>query len=180
MTLTITRPQKTEELQIQAHFLKTIQHTFKKEGIQGDFQMIEREVQTLVDNLQKDYNSNGQAEYHLIAKNDQSIIGTIAYGKANSIIESHLPVKKLPPEIKSVYIDPAYQGKGIGTRLFTQIISEMQNKGLATFCLDSGYTNAQRFWKNKLGDPKIVLTDYWAKDNHHLIWLNQIEDIVVV
>ena len=36
------------------------------------------------------------------------------------------------------------------------------NKGLTEFCLDSGYSRAQKIWKKKLGEPDYVLQDHWG------------------
>ena len=46
----------------------------------------------------------------------------------------------------------------------------LRDKGINQFCLDSGYSNAQKIWRKKFGEPDYFIKDYWGEDRHHLIW----------
>jgi GNAT superfamily N-acetyltransferase len=83
------------------------------------------------------------------------------------------------PEIKCVYVLPELQGNGVGTILFREMLSHLRNKGIERFCLDSGYRRAKAFWTKRLGDPSVVLPDYWGKDAHHMIWTGLVTDYLI-
>lgn len=46
----------------------------------------------------------------------------------------------------------------------------LRNKGIEEFCLDSGYTSAQKIWKKKFGEPDYLLKDFWGAGYDHMIW----------
>ncbi|WP_317911749.1 hypothetical protein [Clostridioides difficile] len=50
------------------------------------------------------------------------------------------------------------------------MIQELQCKGIKEFCMDSGYSNAQKIWRKRFGEPEYFLENYWAEGQHHLIW----------
>lgn len=61
--------------------------------------------------------------------------------------------------------------------LFSYFSTEPTKK---EFCLDSGYTNAQKVWKKKFGEPDYLLKDYWGEGFDHMIWRGRTNDGVVV
>ncbi|HEL2030490.1 MULTISPECIES: GNAT family N-acetyltransferase [Bacillota] len=99
------------------------------------------------------------------------IVGTIEYGPASDLINSctHGKYKNLY-EIGTVFVRPDYQGQGIGNLLLNAMIQELQCKGIKEFCMDSGYSNAQKIWRKRFGEPEYFLENYWAEGQHHLIW----------
>lgn len=46
----------------------------------------------------------------------------------------------------------------------------LQNRGIEEFCLDGGYTYAQKIWKKKFGEPNCLLKNYWGEGCDHMIW----------
>ena len=135
-------------------------------------------IEELINNVAFTLNSEGGNEFYLIAISQKKIIGIIGYGKANSLIIEQLNIDVAGvPEIKSVYIHPDFQGKGVGSFLLEKIVSELKNKKISRFCLDSGFKNAQVFWTKKLGAPKRTLKDYWAKGVDHMIWMAEIDKL---
>lgn len=177
MDIVIKRPQISEIEEISSLFIETIQDNFKYEGIEITFASgMQREIENQINLLKLDLDSNGKDDCFYIAHFQDKIVGTIALGKASSIIQdNYQTVNKNIPEIKSVYVLPQYQGQGIGAQLFQHILRLLQHKGIKEFYLDSGYKRAQEYWRKKLGDPVKILSDFWAKDAHHMIWHCQVE-----
>lgn len=172
MNTTVTRPQKEDEKKVKKHFSVVIANTFKEYGFYDKYQKdIDYEVGKQMSALQNYYDNDGKETYCLVAKNNTKIIGTIAYGKSSSDIKKYYKENlENTPEIKSVYILPEYQGKGVGTMLFEAIIKELKQKGFTEFCLDSGYPDAQKFWEKKIGTPVVRITNRWGAGNDYLIW----------
>lgn len=172
MNIIISRPVKKEKEKLKNFFTEVIIHTFKNYGYYDKYkQDIDYEVGKQTTALEQDLTSNGSFSYFLIARDRDKIVGTIAYGPPNSDIKKYYKddLKNIP-EIKSVYIAPEYQGKGIGTKLFDEMIKVLRKKGFSEFCLDSGYPKAQQFWKNKLGNPVKIVFDRWDAGNDYMIW----------
>jgi len=180
MDIKIVRPKKEDVDQIHHLFIKTVKNNFQQEEIldsSGD--LIEGVIEDLLKVLKQDLDNDGENEYHLIAKANDEIIGTIACGKPNQIILENIKLDlSKTPEIKSVYILPKFQGKRIGRLLFNNILTHLDKNGVKAFCLDSGYHNAQKFWKRKLGDPICTLPEYWTPNHHHMIWYSEIEKLI--
>ena len=180
MNIKVTRPHINDLDNIHQLFSLTIENNFHEEKISdpsGSFQ--KSIVNDLVNTLKKDYKSNGKDEFHLIAKNEDMIIGIIAFGSINSIIIENTKLGSLTtiPELKSVYVLPNFQNTGIGNILLKNIVKCLIEKGYKEFCLDSGYTNAQRYWKKKFGAPTYILDQYWTPKNDHMIWHVKIDTI---
>lgn len=172
MNLRIVAPHKKDEEEIKTLFNSTITQTFKDYGFYDTYKDdVAYQVGKQVAALEEYFTSEGKNIYFLIAKDNDKIIGTIAYGKPNADIEKYyLKGPRQIPEIKSVYILPEYQGKGVGTKLFVEMIDVLRQKGFKEFCLDSGYPKAQQFWRNKLGEPVITIPNRWGAGNDYLIW----------
>jgi len=72
--------------------------------------------------------------------------------------------------IGHIAVHPDYQNRGIGTVLLQKMLLTLENRRVPSFCLDSGYKQAQMIWQKKFGQPDIVLENYWGTNNHHMIW----------
>lgn len=168
----ITRPTKDDLIEIENLFSETIENTFKHEKINLSHAAdIEPEIKNNIRFLEIDFNSCGKDEYFLIAKIENKIVGTIAFGSVNEIIRSNLDIGLINiPEIKSAYILPNYQSLGVGSKLFKEILKKLCVNKIENFCLDCGYKSSQGFWIQKIGEPTVVLEHYFGKDAHHMIW----------
>jgi hypothetical protein len=60
------------------------------------------------------------------------------------------------------------------------MILTLINKGINEFCPDSGYPNAQKIWRKKLGEPDYLLKDYWGPGHDHMIWRRSTHDIRII
>ncbi len=172
INLKIRRPRKSDILQIHELFEKSIINTFEKEEIIDELDEESNSIiKTLENRLKIFFESNGIDEYFLIAFNGDKILGTISYGTPNKRIHENINVENSKvPEIRSVYILPGFQKKGIGSLLLQELIVELNKKGFNSFYLECGFKKAQYYWKNKLGDPICHLKDYWGIKEDHMIW----------
>ena len=177
MNLTIRRPKREEIEAINELFAITITDNFKNEGLWDNMEEeAKEEIETLKQSLQRDFESEGKKEHHLIAIVNKQVVGTIAFGKPNAIILNNLAIDfSGVSEIKSVYILPRFQQQGIGSVLLKEILKVLQTQKIKAFCLDCGYKKSQGFWQKKLGDPIVVMKDYWSGGSDHLIWYLQLE-----
>lgn len=177
MNFRIVRPQAGDIEKIRALLLNTISDTFQKEKISAT-EEIQTELENQMISLERYFNNTEQSAFYLIAKYQDEVIGTIGYGQPNNIILEHIELdSKTVPEIKSVYVAPQYQNKGVGTALLESIKKELINKKVKRFCLDCGYSGSQKYWQKKLGEPQRVLKDYWSDGSHHMVWLMDVKAI---
>lgn len=86
----IRRPQHNEQEAINGFFEIVLRDTFKKNDLMNLSELLNEEILDKAKQLQTDFDSEGAATYFLIAWEDEKVIGTIAYGPANSAILEHL------------------------------------------------------------------------------------------
>lgn len=168
----ITEPQLTDEKEIKKLFTTVITQNFKDYGFYDKYRDdITYEVGKQIAALDEYFQSNGKKVYFLVAKDEDKVIGTIAYGASSSDIKKYYK-KNLTniPEIKSAYVLAEYQGKGIGTKLLNEVMDVLRRNGIEEFCLDSGYPKAQQFWTKRLGEPVVRIQNRWGAGNDYLIW----------
>ena len=72
------------------------------------------------------------------------------------------------------------QRRGIGSLLLNLMICPLQARGIGEFCPDSGYKEAQKVWKKRLGEPNYVLRDYWGEGFDHLIWKRSTREVPII
>ncbi|KQL39386.1 GNAT family acetyltransferase [Bacillus sp. FJAT-25509] len=179
MNIKIRRPKKEDIKELNQFFKIVITDTFSKEGISNQVESMNDEIETKGKYLENDLESNGEERFFLIALDNEMIIGSIEFGPASDLILNctNHALKGLL-EIGTVFVHPDYQKNGIGNLLLNKMYVTLKNKGIKEFCLDSGYTNAQKIWKKKFGEPDYLLNDYWEKGYDHMIWKIKISDIL--
>jgi GNAT superfamily N-acetyltransferase len=169
----IRRPRIEDCEELHQFFTTVIKDTYAREGLSELLDDIENEIECKKQYLKCDFESNGKSRYFSIAleKNNNKIIGTIEYGPASELIAICTDgALKEWYEVGTVFVHPDYQRVGIGTLLLNEMFLTLKNKGIKEFCLDSGYTNAQKVWKKKFGEPDYLLKDYWGEGFDHMIW----------
>jgi GNAT superfamily N-acetyltransferase len=179
----IRRPILEDMEDLNQFFSKVIRDTFASEGLSKKLDDIEKEIESKKQYLECDYKSKGKDRVFWIAldKKNNKIIGTIEYGPASELINSCTNgALKEWFEVGTVFVDPDYQRRGIGTLLLNVMLLTLQSRGIQKFCLDSGYTNAQRIWKKKFGEPDYVLKDYWGKGSSHMIWKRCTDETAII
>ena len=179
----IRRPGIEGNEEINQFFSTVIKDTFAREGLSELLNDIENEIENKKKYLKCDFDSNGKNRYFLIAldKNSNKVIGTIEYGPASELINicTDRALKELY-EVGTVFVHPDFQGCGIGTLLLNVMFLTLQTRGIEEFCLDSGYTNAQKIWKKKFGEPDYLLKDYWGEKCDHMIWRRCTNDMSII
>ncbi|MEK5442900.1 MULTISPECIES: GNAT family N-acetyltransferase [unclassified Fredinandcohnia] len=174
MDVDIRRPKIEDKDELHRFFKDVIMDTFSKEGIAHLTKDIVEEIETKKSYLQSDFTSAGKNRYFLLATYENTIVGTIEYGTVSRLIcKTHHAYCDLV-EVGTVFVHPNYQKQGIGTRLLQSIFTILRDRKIEEFCLDSGYKNAQKYWKNKFGKPDVILKDYWGKNFDHMIWKIQV------
>lgn len=179
--ISIRRPTEVDVDELSNLFSVTISDAFDREGNASQLDEIKKEIAEKKQFLLEDLNSNGIERFFLLACCNEKIVGTISYGYCNNlIIECSEGKLKDIGEIGSAYILPKYQNIGIGTLLLNSIITTLISRNIKEFCLDSGYTNAQKVWTKKLGKPSITMKDYWGNGFDYLIWHRRLEDTKII
>ena len=177
----IRRPRIEDIDELKQFFRIVITDTFDKEGLANLLDEIEDEIKVKIKYLNSDLESSGENRYFLIALCDDQVIGTIEYGLINKLINDCTDgaLKELV-EVGTVFVRPGFQRQGIGNLLLNAIYLALQSKGIEEFCLDSGYTNAQKIWKKKFGEPDYIMKDFWGEGYDHMIWRRRINDISIM
>jgi ribosomal protein S18 acetylase RimI-like enzyme len=176
MQIEIVRPQKEDLREIERLFRTVIIDTFIMNKIPEAY---EGEIHDLVTrntaNVEKDIKSANSNEYYLIARDRQRIVGIMGFGIPSKDIKKNYTINLDGiPEIKNAYVLPEYQKQGIGTKLFEHLKKILQERGYKEFILDSGFTSAQVYWKKKLGEPVVVVKNYWGDGTDYIIWHTQL------
>lgn len=179
----IKRPSIDDYEELHQLFHTVIVDTFAREGLSDLADDIENEIEAKKQYLKCDFDSDGENRYFLIAvdKHSNKIIGTIEFGPSSKLINSCTDgtLKDLY-EVGTVFVLPNYQRRGIGNLLLNVVLLTLLSRGIKEFCLDSGYTNAQKIWKKKFGEPNFLRKDYWDEACDHMIWKKRINDIPII
>ncbi|MEF7437908.1 GNAT family N-acetyltransferase [Paenibacillus lautus] len=177
----IRRPNRSDRKAMEHFFRFVITDTFAKEGLADLSEDIEQEIDSKIRCLNEDIATNGEQRYFLIGLIDNSVVSSIEFGPSNELIrKSSNGELRDVVEIATVFVHPDYQQQGIGSLMLQIMYLTLLNKGMMEFCLDSGYTRAQKIWKKKLGEPDYVLQDHWGSGVDHMIWRRRMTDVPIV
>lgn len=177
----VRRPNSGDIKAMEHFFRLVITDTFAKEGLADLLEDIEQEIDSKNRYLNADFETNGEQRYFLIGLLDNSIVSCIEYGPSNALIREATDGKlRDVVEIGTVFVHPDCQQQGIGNLMLNIMYLTLLNKGLTEFCLDSGYSRAQKIWKKKLGEPDYVLQDHWGSGSDHMIWKRRLADVPVI
>ena len=171
LDITIRRPKTEDKEKLHEFFKLVINDTFIKEGIENEIYDLEEEIQTKNKYLQYDLESGGKLRYFLIAEYKENIVGTIEYGKSSELIDNCTNGElKDFFEVGTIFVRPDYQKQGISNLLLNAIYGVLIDRDIEEFCLDSGYSNSQKVWTKKFGEPNYFIENYWGVGMHHMIW----------
>lgn len=170
-SVVIRRPRIEDIEELNQFFRKVITDTFAREGLDEMVDDIENEIENKKKYLKSDFDSSGEKRYFLIALDGDKNIGTIEYGSTSELINrcTDGALKDLV-EVGTVFVHPDYQRRGVGNMLLNEMYLTLKSRNIEEFCLDSGYTNAQKIWMKKFGAPDYLLKDYWGEGFDHMIW----------
>ncbi|PPA69279.1 GNAT family N-acetyltransferase [Jeotgalibacillus proteolyticus] len=177
LNIEIRTPKAEERKQLNQFFETVITDTFSKEGIGHQTEDIKEEISTKKNFLESYFTSNGKERFFLIALSNGKMIGSIEFGPASDLIkECTTNAYSRLMEIGTVFVHPDFQRNGVGNLMLKCIYKELQKRGIVEFCLDSGYTSAQKIWMKKFGPPDYLLKDYWGEGFDHMIWKKEVKD----
>ncbi len=177
--LIIRRPCISDLEEADDFFERMIPLSYAENGIVGFDDDMEVEIGVKKSKLRADLASGGRDCHFLLAEMHGRIVGTIAYGPSNSLLNQ--TTQHSTTEIKEIgclLILKEYQGRGIAMKLVRAILIAMQQAGHTRCCLDCGYANAQKMWLSKLGAPHYCMENYWQNGIDHYAWNFAIEDIL--
>ena len=167
----IRRPRIEDLEELNQFFRTALTDTFAREGLAELVDDIEADIESKKKYLQMDFETNGEKRYFLIALTKNKIIGTIACGNANELIqECTNGALRDTIEIGTIYVLSEYQRQGVGNKLLAEMLKTLMTREIQEFCLDSGFKTAQTIWKKKFGEPAYWLKGYWGQGQDHMIW----------
>lgn len=177
--ISIHRPTPMNIEELHQLFTIVITDTYEKEGLGDYIEEINSEIEEKKKFLQEDIESNGEKRFFLAASYQKKIVGVIAYGPCGELIKKLSDNKyNHVGEIGTAFVLPEHHNKGIGTILLNSMYLALIGMNIDEFCLDSGYTKAKKIWSKKLGEPNIVVKDYWGEGYDHMIWYRKLKDII--
>jgi GNAT superfamily N-acetyltransferase len=117
---------------------------------------------------------------YFVIKKEKKVIGMVAYLEPCEAVYIALKELKISPisirEVISLYVDPAYQRQGVGSQLFSKIISEIKKLNIEYFAISTGYKKGRNFWTKKLGQESIVLPTYYSGWPCS-VWIKKVNDV---
>jgi len=152
----------------------TIPIAFHNEGLGHLTDEIHKEIEHKKTMLESSLSTENSDLFFLIALEEETIIGAISYGPPGNEIRQCMDETLVGiNEIGSLYVLPSKQNQGIASDLIEAMKQELSQLGIESFCLDSGYKNAQRKWLVKFGTPHKIVKDFWGKNQDHYIWIGK-------
>jgi GNAT superfamily N-acetyltransferase len=150
---------------------------FVEEGID-----IRKEKKHLDEELRIQFERIREHSHHyLLAQKGKAVIGMIAHLQPCGAVR--LAMKNLDMgspsirEIVAVYVHPDYQRRGIGSRLFSEMLDVLRHDKVEYFSVSTGYKKGRAFWTKKLGRVSELLPAYY---NGHpcSVWIRKVSDIM--
>ncbi len=175
--LKIERPLMKDIEAIHQVFEQSITNAIEKEGLGEQKDGILSEIEDKKQLLNLALNADDSRVHFWIAKIKDEVVGTISFRPCSDLIKelTENQIKDVG-ELGTLYILPAYQGKGIASALIQTLVDFLHENGIQQFCLDSGYREAQKRWTRKFGTPYKIVEKYWGENNDHMIWLCDVKD----
>ncbi len=178
--LYIRQPEKKDENEIHQIFSIVINDAFDKEPNFSDPQEIVDEIRNQKNKLELFFSSSGEEEYFLLTEYENQIIGTLSFGKPSDIIIKEIGKEAInSPALKSAYVLPKFQSRGVVKMLFFEIIKEIKRRGHSQFYFDCGYALAQSYYLKLFGEPEVFLPHCWGQNCHHRIWKCRVNDYLL-
>ncbi len=172
MNISIGRPQKDDFDELSELFAITIRDCFRREGIDEKYaDELPDEIEFQVRTLKRDFATNGKEEHFFIARVGEKIVGSAAVGTTTGGVMRALGLKEPSiPELKSGYVLPEYQGRGIGSRLIDKCILLLDEQGVPEFAFECGYQLSQGLWKKRFGEPIVVKENKFGEGADQMFW----------
>jgi len=177
--VTVRRPRAEDRDALLALYTVSIVDAFEREGVGDETEEINEMIAQKMAQFDADIASGGKARFFLVAETDGRIVGAACHGPCSDLICKLADRDVLEiHEISAVYIHPGFQRRGVMKSLLRGMLHDMQDKGMAQFCLDSGFQIAVSVWAHIFGAPSVAAKDYWGEGFDHCIWFRDIEDVL--
>lgn len=157
-----------------------VKDIFMKNGLVSEkYQlMIKQDLEKQEKRLNDSLKPNSTIHF-LIASESDKLLGTIGFAPIGKEIQEALNrieknIKHIT-EIVSLYVDSNAQGKGIGTLLFQELLSELKKEPYKYFAVCSGYKEGIIFWSKKLGKEAIVLKKFYSGHDCK-VWIRELHE----
>ena len=171
MDFIIRRPEIGDLPRLRVFLDRTMRHSFEINGIVGAEAELVSAIQSKYEDMLEDVQSAGKKQFHLLALQEDVIVGCMGYGPPNEIIRKHMGISvEQQVELKSAYIHPSSKRRGIGVALLKEIVKQLQGRGWGEMYLDCGYGLSQPFWEKQFGPASKTLQNHWGPGEHHMIW----------
>lgn len=173
----LIRSPKFDEIdKLNIFFERVLKDTFIKNHVMHLKKEYEIEIEDKNKIICRYFDENKEDNYFFIAIVDGRVVGSISLAYCNKMIIDALGggYKRIY-ELGTIFVDPDYQGIGIGSKLIEHGIELLKSIGVEKFCLDSGYKSAQRIWNKKFGKSERVFKDFFDKGNDYIIWIVDIK-----
>ncbi|KIL51366.1 hypothetical protein KP77_08780 [Jeotgalibacillus alimentarius] len=136
--------------------------------------LIEKETERLCQVARRILTS--EQEIMFVAVEGEKVIGSIACMTPGELITCGLEPEEGVFEVGSIYIHPDYQRQGTGHALLQYIREYLIERNHSKFYLDAGFVSSQTYWKKRLGEPDLILEDYWGGGFDHMIWIGKLKN----
>jgi GNAT superfamily N-acetyltransferase len=176
MNIKIRKPQKEDLIDIKSLFQISVRDAYNQNNIK-DLDDEKAHIERQISQINNYFKSNAESHY-LLAIQSSKVVGIIAAGKPSQKHYDNLGYEEDAKLIRSAYILPSYQGKGIGSRLFERLIADLQKDKVQYFYIDAGYGKSQGYWINKLGSPDKVLKNYYGNSDDLLFWKREVKNFL--
>ncbi|TFE02235.1 GNAT family N-acetyltransferase [Jeotgalibacillus salarius] len=143
------------------------------EKIEDKEWLIEKETERLCKVARRIIESDEEVMF--VAVENDEVIGSIACMRPGELITCGLEPEEGVFEVGSIYIHPGQQRKGIGRKLLNYTKEFLYQRGQSKFYLDAGFVSSQTYWKKRLGEPDIILENYWGGGFDHMIWIGEVK-----
>ena len=160
-------------------FEASIADAFEQEGLGHLKDDIRKEIEFKQMLLSRAVENPESGYLFLIAVLNGEVVGTVSFGPCGDDVKRCTNNQLADVgELGSLYVLPAYQGRGVGTALIQAMMNHLEKLGVEFFSLDCGLKRAQKIWVHKFGEPYVIAQDYWGQDAHHMVWLCRVSDFV--
>ncbi len=174
--LEIHLPTEEDRAELHALFTEVIRSNFEREGLGADHPAVPDLIAEKRILLNKVLSGDRQEGHFYVLRWAGKIVATIEWGPPGHLIRELSEGRYAETmEIGTVFILPTYQRRGIGKILLTLAEEDLKRCGHRSYVLDSGYGYAQVYWKQRLGEPAVIIPGYWGEDAPHMIWHGTIE-----
>ncbi|QKS69909.1 GNAT family N-acetyltransferase [Paenalkalicoccus suaedae] len=165
----VRKAELRDALELEQLFHNTMEDVVTREELQNHV-FIEDEVTRLMSVFEASLARTSTTTTLLVAIKNNSVVGTISLTNPGQIITNHVPEGSKARMVGTAYVHVDYQRQGVGKVLFTNILKVARTQNAEHVYLDAGFRSSRAYWQRMLGQPTIILPNFWSKGADHHIW----------